>query len=100
MGTTGMHRSGTVFQEGAGRFHKSSSGIHHIIEDYRSFLFHLTNQVHGLRLVGICSSLVDERQACIQSAGVGAGPRNSSSVGGYYYQFISKLFPNMWQENR
>ena len=71
--------------QGLGRMAQRTSGIHHVIQKDDPFVFHIADDVHNLRGIGLLPPLVHDSQGHIQLLGEGTGTGHGAHVGGDYH---------------
>ena len=81
VGGAGHNLAGAVFQQHFSTRAQRACGVNHVIHHNGKAAFHITNNVHGLCLIGLVAALVHDSQRRIEALGIGARSFNAARIG-------------------
>ncbi len=91
MGAVGDDLGGAVLFQGLGGVTEGAGGIDHVVYQYAGTAFDVTDDVHHFGLVGLGTTLVDDRKIHAQGLGHGARAHHAADVRGDDHQVLEAL---------
>src|SRR5690606_23173325 len=100
VGAISGNPGGTKILERLGCGAQGAGSIDHIVDQDAVAVFHVTDDVHDFRLVGLGPTLVDDRQVCTQGFGHGTGANHATDIRGNDQQVVQALILDVINEYR